>query len=321
MPFRDEDFSDREGYLQDFLKQGDGDATPPVPMPVAKDASVLAKTKQGEDRLDYQNFSIAMHAERRLALFTASNVTAESVLKRPDKRKTYTRAALSGLGENDQEQWFLDPRLEDDLQIPDYFYTRDDGAFDKGHIVRRDDVAWGKTYEDLRRANGDSYHVTNCSPQVAPFNRSAMGVDNWGDFENTVLSQAASERLCVFAGPVLDPDDDSFLGRDAPRSRIRVKIPSRFWKVVVARVEDGLATFAVMLEQNLSKMPKAPKEGEEFVVPEEFQKSVVPLRDIEDWTGLTFAPELHRADQYNTIRGGEAAARSGARRGRVRKKK
>jgi endonuclease G len=321
MPFRDEDFSGREGYKPDFLAQ-DGDAAAlAVPPPAPADASVLAKTKDGKRRLDYQNFSIAMHAERRLALFTASNVTAEAALKRPDKRKTYTRAALSGLGATDQEQWFTDPRLDEALQIPDYFYTRDDGAFDKGHIVRRDDVAWGETYEDLRRANGDTYHVTNCSPQVAPFNRSAMGVDNWGDFENTVLSQAASERLCVFAGPVLDPADATFLGRDAPRSRIRVKIPSRFWKVVVARVEDGLAAFAVMLEQNLSKMPKAPKEGEEFVMPDEFQKSVVPLKDIEDWTGLVFAPALHDVDQYDTIRGGEAAARSGARRGRVRKPK
>nr|WP_275970739.1 DNA/RNA non-specific endonuclease [Bradyrhizobium sp. NBAIM32] len=320
MPFRDEDFSNRTGYNEAFLKQLGESATILVPMPAVKDPSVVAKTKQGKDRLDYQNFSIKMHAERRLALFTASNVTAENTLKRPDKRKKYSRAALSGLGENDQEQWFLDPRLDDELQIPDYFYTRDDGAFDKGHIVRRDDVAWGETYDDLRRANGDTYHVTNCSPQVAPFNRSALGVDNWGDFENTVLSQAASERLCVFAGPVLDPDDDTFLGRDAPRSRIRIKIPSRFWKVVVARVEDGLAAFAVFLEQNLSKMPKAPPEGEEFVMPDEFLKSVVPLKDIQDWTGLTFAPELHAVDQYDTMRGGEAAARSGARRGRVRKR-
>ena len=89
--------------------------------------------------------------------------------------------------------------------------------------MRRDDVAWGLSFDELRRANGDTYHVTNCSPQIAPFNRSASGVDNWGDFENIVLSQAASERLCVFAGPVLDDNDDTFLGRDAPRSRLRVK--------------------------------------------------------------------------------------------------
>ena len=68
--------------------------------------------------------------------------------------------SLSGLGTSDQEQWFPDPRLDNAYQLSDYFYTRDDGAFDKGHIVRRDDAAWGKTYTLLRRANGDTYHVT-----------------------------------------------------------------------------------------------------------------------------------------------------------------
>jgi endonuclease G len=319
MPWRDEDFSTRSGYDELFLADG-GDA-PAVPLPGVTDEAVLATTDTGEKYLHYQNFSIAMHAARRLALFTASNVTAEPDLKRPDKKKKYTRKALSGLGENDQEKWFNDPRLADGHQISDYFYTRDDGNFDKGHIVRRDDVAWGRTYEELRRANGDTYHVTNCSPQIADFNRSASGEDNWGDFENVVLSQAASERLCVFAGPVLDDEDITFLGRDAPRSRIRIKIPSRFWKVVVARVEDGLAAFALMLEQNLEDVPVAPEEGEEFVMPDAFAKSVVPLKDIEAWTGLTFDATLHAVDQYYTVRGPEAARRAGARRKRVRRKR
>lgn len=317
-PWRDTDFSTRTGYNPLFLAAGD--VGPTVPAPMVKDQTVPARTRDGKMRLEYQNFSIAMHATRHLAVFTASNVTAEPALKRPDKTKKYTRKALSGLEENDQEKWYTDPRLDDKLQVSDYFYTRDDGNFDKGHIVRRDDVAWGETYDILRRANGDTYHVTNCSPQIASFNRSASGEDNWGDFENVVLSQAATERLCVFAGPVLDDKDDTFLGRDAPRSRIRVKIPSRFWKVVVARVEDGLAAFSVMLEQNLEDMPKAPEEGEEFILPDEFKKSVVPLRDIEEWTGLEFAKTLHDVDQYYTERGPNAAERIGGRRRRVRRR-
>jgi endonuclease G, mitochondrial len=317
MPWRDENFTTRVGYDPGFL--ADGGSAPLVPPPKVTDEGILAKTKDGETRLHYQNFSIAMHAARRLALFTASNVTAEPALKQPEGRK-YTRKELSGLETNDQERWFTDPRLDDRLQIPDYFYTRDDGNFDKGHIVRRDDVAWGKTFDELRRANGDTYHVTNCSPQIAPFNRSASGVENWGDFENVVLSQAASERLCVFAGPVLDDKDVTFLGRDAPRSRLRIKIPSRFWKVVVARVEDGLAAFAVMLEQNLDDMPKAPEESAEFVVPDEFVKSLVPLKDIQAWTGLEFDSSLHAVDQYYTVRGPDAAQRAGATRRRVRRR-
>src|SRR4029453_11946390 len=173
------------------------------------------------------------HAKRRLALFTASNVTAASKLKRPDPDQEYSRKALSGLGQSDQEKWFADPRLDDSFQLPDVFYTRDDGAFDKGHIVRREDVAWGESYDLLRRANGDTYHVTNCSPQVAGFNRATLGEDNWGELENVVLKGAASERYCQFAGPVLDPADETFIGAAGGRQKVRVKIPSRFWKVIV----------------------------------------------------------------------------------------
>jgi len=319
MPWRDEDYATRRGYDPLFLAEQPAQM-PVVPAPKAADEAVVAKAKDGGTRLHYQNFSIAMHAARRLALFTASNVTADPGLKRPDKSKTYTRKALSGLDDNDQEQWFTDPRLDDELQLPDYFYTRDDGNFDKGHIVRRDDVAWGRSFAELRRANGDTYHVTNCSPQIAAFNRSASGDENWGDFENIVLSQAASERLCVFAGPVLDEKDDTFLGRAGPRRRMRIKIPSRFWKVVVARVEDGLAAFAVMLEQNLDDMPKAREGSDEFVMPDEFAKSVVPLKDIEAWAGIEFDAALHAADQYYSVRGPETAMRMGAVRRRVRKR-
>ncbi len=38
---------------------------------------------------------------------------------------------------------------------------------------RREDVCWGKTYDEVRRANGDTYHTTNCTPQVAGFNQSS----------------------------------------------------------------------------------------------------------------------------------------------------
>ena len=189
-PFRDMDYSARKGYDAHFLNDPRQEALlapVEVAMPESADASTLAKTSAGSDILHYENFSIRMHAQRRLALVTASNVTKAPELKRPEPGRDYTRRGLSGLGENDQELWFTDPRLDASFQIPDVFFTKDRKAFDKGHIVRRDDVAWGKTYDDLRRANGDSYHVTNRSPQVAGFKRSAQGKENWGDLENCVL--------------------------------------------------------------------------------------------------------------------------------------
>src|SRR5262249_9442997 len=206
-PFRDTDFASRKGYDPDFLNAPGQDASlgpVQVPLPQAADQTVLAKARDGGTLLAYENFSVAMHGARRLALFTASNVTKEPQLRRPDPNADYSRRGLSGLGPNDQEKWYTDPRLDEKFQLPDIFFTKDRGSFDKGHIVRREDVAWGSTFDILRRANGDTYHVTNCSPQVAGFNRSNAGEDNWGDLENVVLAEAANERLCLFAGPVLN---------------------------------------------------------------------------------------------------------------------
>jgi endonuclease G len=307
-PDHDTDYSTRKGYDPDFLN--DPAQNLPklgVPMPKAS-AKVLAKTRDGGTVLHYQNFSLSVHAERRLALFTACNVTKAPELKKPEPGRDYTRRGLSGLGENDQERWFIDPRLDEKLQLPDIFFTKDRKAFDKGHIVRRDDVAWGRTYDELKRANGDSYHVTNCSPQVGDFNRSANGKDNWGDLENHVLSEAANERLCVFAGPVLDPHDTVFVGTAGEGVKLRAKIPERYWKVIVSRVDEGLAAYGFVLEQDVADVDF------EFQVPSEFMPALVPLSEIEKIAGVRFDRAVRQADQFASLRGDELALRNGIKR-------
>lgn len=94
-PWHDTDYESRQGYDEDFLDVK-------VPLPEAADPGALAATRDGGNILRYQNFSIAMHAARRLALFTASNVTADPRLKKPDPSKQYTRKALSGLDKNER---------------------------------------------------------------------------------------------------------------------------------------------------------------------------------------------------------------------------
>jgi endonuclease G len=298
MPWHDDNYDSRSGYDPDFLGIT-------VPMPTPASASVVARTKDGDSVLHYQNFSIVMHAQRRLALFTASNVTAEARLKKPDPGKGYSRKDLSGLGKNDQERWFPDPRLGDEFQLPDVFYTRDDGAFDKGHIVRREDVAWGTSYRGLRIANGDTYHVTNCSPQVSGFNQSSRGDDNWGDLENHVLKSAVQERYCQFAGPVLDPQDETFVGRTGGRATVRVKIPSRYWKVIVAETDAGLAAYAFVQEQDLSDVPLEFAAGA-------FRQFMVSIAELEELAGIRFPQVVRDADQIGTDEGIEIAFKTGS---------
>ena len=90
------------------------------------------------------------------------------------------------------------------------------------------------------RANGDTFHVTNCSPQRGNYNRSNLG-GIWGGLENFIGAQADTEQFCIFAGPVLADGDLRFGGTP-------VQIPTRFWKVVCAVKAKKLQVFAFMLE-------------------------------------------------------------------------
>src|SRR5207237_3671808 len=118
-----------------------------VQTPLAKvtDAKLIAPLKDGSKILLYEHFSIVIHKTRKLAIFTASNVDGSSKAKKPESGHSYTRKELTGLNANEFEKWVIDSRMDEALQIPDKFYNNDKGAFDKGHIVRRDDACWGTT--------------------------------------------------------------------------------------------------------------------------------------------------------------------------------
>ena len=287
-PIHEEDYTNRRGYDSKFLGQE-------VPLPTITNLDVVAKLENGEHVIPYHHFSIVMHRLRRLALFTASNVDAREEAKKPEAGN-YTRDGLGGLGENDIERWFSDPRLRGSDQLPDRFFEKDNKAFDKGHLVRREDVAFGDSYDEVRFSNGDTFHTTNCSPQVAGFNRSNHK-DNWGALEDVVLKQAAQQKLSLFSGPVLSDDDRIFVGVD-DRSAVRIPIPAQFWKVVVA-IDDGqLRTFAFLLRQNLSNTPL------EFVVPAAWEHEMIALKDLEAMLGIVQFPKvLHDSDQKGTPAG------------------
>jgi endonuclease G, mitochondrial len=296
-PFRDEDLSRRQGYDDQFLGVE-------VPLPNVVDESLVSRLDDGSYVLPYEHFSIVINKMRRLALFTASNVDADPQRKRPEPGRDYSRRGLTGLGPNDQEKWFTDPRIPAVHQLPDRFFTKDRASFDKGHIVRREDVVWGDSFDELRRANGDTFHVTNCSPQVADLNRSnKKGV--WGELENLVLKQAATERYCILAGPVLRADDRIFRGVD-DEGTVHIAIPRQFWKIVVARSDNALQTFAFLLDQDLSDTDL------EFAVDQEWRTRMVSVSDLEQLVGAAAFPQhLHESDQIDASGGDAIRAATG----------
>ncbi len=286
-PFHELPYDNRKGYDQDFLGSR-------VPMPMVIDPDAIAApridTTSPKFLLKYEHFSLVMHRERRLAIFTAANVDASAARKKPEAGKNYSRKALGGLRDNDREKWFMDPRIAPSHQLPDKFFQKDRQSFDKGHVVMRAEVAWGDSYDELRRANGDTYHTTNCSPQVADFNRAAFGFQGlWGQLENIVLAAAKSERLSVFAGPILSADDTEFKGQGMAGD-ITVKIPSSYWKVIFTQTDSGIESFAFILEQDLSGVDFDP---DEFGVTNEWATRRTTLAEIETKSGLLkFQPGL-----------------------------
>ncbi|MBP6486420.1 MAG: DNA/RNA non-specific endonuclease [Ilumatobacteraceae bacterium] len=279
-PRIDTDYTNRRGFDTKFLGRTVG---LPRLTPAGK---ALAATMDGRTRVDYEHFSVVLHRERRMAIYTASNVD----WIKEHRFGELTRKDLTGLKDGEIEKWVSDPRLPAAWQLPDTFYTKDRKSFDKGHLVRRDDVCWGATTEEVIRANGDSFHVTNCSPQRSDFNRSAEDDRAWGDLEN--LIQHGVTRCCVFSGPVFDDVDPEFEGRDEV-GPTRVQIPSRYWKVVVEQADDGsLRSYAFILRQDLTDV-----QMEELDVPAVWKTRRIKIAALEaELALLKFTAAVRAAD-------------------------
>lgn len=284
MPVIERDYSGRTGFDTKFLPVT-------VPLPTLKSKTSVSTMEDGKFIIPYQNFSVVLNKVRRMAYFTASNIDSSKKAKQPEAGKDYTRDGLGGLKENDSETWAVDSRIPGAHQLPDRFYNKDRKAFDKGHIVQRDSVCWGKDYAQVQRANGDTYHVTNCSPQTSKYNQSAQGVDNWGDLENEILKQAKTEKVSVFAGPIFTTSDPEFHGVD-DFGPVVVQVPRKYWKVIIAEKAGKLQSFAFVLEQDLSNV------AFEFFVPDAWKRYQVKLKDLQKLLGpVTLPKAVVDADQ------------------------
>lgn len=259
----DADYEARPGYDANFL----GFA---VPLPGLTD-TIRVKAVQiegatpGRYELKYHHYSVIMNAERRLAFVAAVNID-------PLAPVNHRREG--------NDRWFFDPRIDRDLQAGNEFYASN--PLDRGHLVRRADAAWGASDAEAKRANDDTFHFTNCTPQHEVFNQSTKanrrGLLLWGNIEEHIAQQAEHNtgRLCVFNGPVFRDDDRKHRG---------LKLPREFWKIVVFRKAAGrLSAVAFILSQHdlIKDLPP-----EEFQVGpyEPFQ---VKILKIENLTGLDF---------------------------------
>jgi endonuclease G len=197
-------FEGREGFDPSFLDP----VKTPLPKPLGRLADDVLPIRGAKNRLDYHHFSVVMSKSRRMAMFVAVNIDGK-------KSKALSRGS---------DVWYLDGRIDAEAQIGEDLYS--DNLLDRGHLVRREDPNWG-TAAQAEAANEDTFHFTNCSPQMASFNEKT-----WLGLENYILlnTRKWKERVTVFTGPFFSRNDLDYRA---------VRIPVAYWKVVAFISDDG----------------------------------------------------------------------------------
>ncbi|PXA83602.1 endonuclease [Nostoc sp. 3335mG] len=282
----DPDYHDREGYNPAFLGGG-----LVVPAPTV-DPSRLAEMLQQDGQvtvLPYHHYSLAMNQARRLNMWTAMNADYDPASRAKGGRSSFGT-----------DKWVLDPRIPAAAQMQEKDIYGPAGQVDRGHIVRREDNAWGATPDEIEFANSDTFHWTNCTPQHAAFNRPTPPTKQyqgtkglWGQFEDYIQSnlQCGDTRACILAGPILAADDPKVdLGAGA------LQLPIDFWKVVVVADHDaGGASTLRAYGFILSQKDVVDRFGIEFA-PGQYARYAKPLAEIAQRAGLVFDPILLQAE-------------------------
>jgi endonuclease G len=240
---------DRTGYDPSFL----GSVIPLPNLSSDLQQHLAPVVDRNDGMLHYNHYSVMMHSNRRIAIYTVCNIDGARWRRIPRGR----------------DKWYFDPRMDRAYQVGNELYKSN--KLDRGHLVRRLDPAWGETYEDAKRANDDTFFYTNCAPQHKQINQ-----DLWLGLEDYILANTDvyDLKVSVFNGPIFRETDRVYRG---------FMIPEDFWKIVVmVREETGnLSATAYMLSQ-LDFMDDL-----EFAFGP-YRTYQVPIMQIEGLTGLNF---------------------------------
>lgn len=232
----DQDYSNRSGYSSTFISG----FSVQMPSPDAKLVKHVAPLRAGEPNADngelkYEHFSIKMHRTKRIALFTATNIDGKRYVD-VDRDTGEAKGGAEG------ETWYKYPRISASFFIDQTFYSGWSHLFDRGHLTRRMDPNWGAE-EEAERANADTYHFTNCSPQHFRFNQTVkfwQGAERY-ILENGAIAEDSLNRICSFQGPIFNDSVDLWADD--------VQIPSSFFKVVVWKGKKGVRSVGLVVDQ------------------------------------------------------------------------
>jgi endonuclease G len=278
------DYEGRPGFDPEFLG-----GQHPIALPRltgSRQADAIAVVGGGCE-LRFWTYSTIMSRSRKLPFLSAANFDRNTKTQLP--RPT---------------DWLLDPRLDDDpdrathLQISDSWYKHQNsaglgrGPFDRGHLTAFENSTWGD--EPLRNGT-DTFHFSNCAPQVAAFNEHEV----WRNIEVWAAQTGSTGVVSIFNGPIFDappsaPGDKYYELRSfepgKPDPTLQgLAIPKQYFKVA-AYVEDEtmkVQAFVVTQENYFESLPDL-VDLDEAISAAELALYRVPIATVTHLTGLDF---------------------------------
>ena len=267
-------YANRDGFQRDFLDGAPIDMAAII-APRAAEVAPLRDGRQGaEAQLNYQHFSLLMNAGRRLAFFTATNIDGARYLS--IDRDSGQPSLLE-----EADRWVEDSRIDSRYVTGQAFYSEYSRWFARGHLTRRSDPTWGTAAEAVR-ANKDSFHFTNRSPQHFRFNQS---LQYWQGVERYILESGVLEskrKISVLTGPVLN---------EQWRQYAEWQVPLMFWKVVlrIGIAGQPQATALLVSQADLLDEPRRILPHAQTTPRPNVDEYRVTVSALEGLTGLNFA--------------------------------
>lgn len=157
-----------------------------------------------------------------------------------------------------------DPAFEGGPQDDDFTNS----GYDRGHLVPADDMDFSAD------AMEQTFFMTNVSPQKPGFNRGL-----WKKLENHVRKWAtAHQKIYVVTGPILRKRITS----RTPTIGEGIEVPHSFYKVLLDYSDPDRKGIAFIM----------PNKGSDA----DLDKFAVPIRKVEEETGINFFPNLSKAE-------------------------
>jgi endonuclease G len=186
-------------------------------------------------------------------------------------------AQLEGTLTRDSDPFKPDPLLPkgERSELVDYEHS----GLDRGHMAPAGDQTTDATLK------AETFYLSNMAPQVPALNRQV-----WAALEAMVrkwVKERGSAR--VVTGPIFSTAEAPDAGETSLPQTIgpdAVRVPSQFFKVVVANAANGQAEAIAFVLENRA-----------YERPWDFSPLIRPIDWIEALTGLDLLPELSAAQQ------------------------